>query len=76
MNDEMQQLTQHYNQIVETYQTVHHTLSRLLDEYGGTELMPPDIRTQYHDLARQRDEIFDEMRQIELALFSDSNTDL
>ena len=63
---------QTYRKIVLLYEALDEEIDTLLMSHGGTsEKMPSDALAHYRDLARQRDELFNEMRALEQKLLSD-----
>lgn len=70
-NDIQQQVTQ-YNELVNQYHELDEEIDTLLTSYHGhTENMPPEAISQYRELARERDDVFNAMRTMEQQLFSD-----
>ncbi len=70
-SDVLQQV-QTYRKIVLLYEALDEEIDTLLMSHGGTsEKLPPDALAHYRDLARQRDELFNEMRALEQKLLSD-----
>lgn len=68
---------QRYQQIVLQYEALDEQIDALIMEYGGgSENMPPDAYARYRDLARQRDELFNEMRELEQLLDIDEDTNV
>lgn len=62
-------LVQKYQELVLAYETLDEEIDDLIMAHGGaSENMPPDVREHYRDLARQRDDVQSEMRELELEL--------
>lgn len=60
---------QRYKDIVLQYEALDEEIDALIMQYDGmSENMPPDAYSRYRDLARQRDELFNEMRTLEQQL--------
>lgn len=75
-SDDMQALVARYKQLVLQYEGLDETIDALLMRFdGGTEKMPPEEYQHYRTLARQRDEVFSEMSNLEQILFRDDDTD-
>lgn len=67
---------QTYRELVLRYEALHAQINSLLHAHqGASEHMSPDELTHYRQLARQRDELFNEMRWMEQELLSDDTTD-
>jgi hypothetical protein len=63
---------QEYDELVEQYHALDEKIDALLTQYNGyTKNMPPEAIQQYRELARRRDDIFNEMRVMERTLFSE-----
>lgn len=76
IRDEKERIA-HYNQIVAQYHAIHQQINNLLHTYdGGTKNMPETQIQHYRQLAQERDELYNEMRQLEQTLFTDSADDL
>jgi site-specific DNA-adenine methylase len=73
-NDDLHDLMAQYNTIVEQYQELHRRINELLDKYGRTEAMSEEEIAQYREYAQQRDDVFNQMRNLELQLFSDNQS--
>lgn len=74
---DLQAIVQRYQQVVLEYEELDQQIDRLLMEYGGaSENMPQWELARYHKLARQRDDLQNEMRDLEAQLqLDDSETD-
>ncbi|MGJ3238205.1 MAG: hypothetical protein ACFE0Q_05815 [Anaerolineae bacterium] len=71
MNDMLQQITR-YNELVQAYEALDEQIDALLHaHHGHSENMSDASRTQYRELARQRDDLFNQMRTMEQTLFAD-----
>ena len=65
---------QNYRKIVLIYEGLNKEIDRLLMENaGGTENMSDDDLVRFHRLARQRDELFNEMRSLEQQLLDEES---
>ncbi len=61
-SDSLQQAAQ-YQQLVEQYEALNDRIQTMLDNVGGdTRKFAPEEFQQYRQIARQRDEIFNEVR--------------
>ena len=70
-NDILQQV-QYYRKVVLMYEALDEQIDTLIMAHGGTsDKMSPDDLAQYRNLARQRDELLNEMRTIEQKLLAD-----
>jgi hypothetical protein len=70
-NDILQQV-QYYRKVVLMYEALDEEIDTLIMAHGGTsDKMPQEDLKRYRDLARQRDELLNEMRAIEQNLLSD-----
>ncbi|KXK24158.1 MAG: hypothetical protein UZ15_CFX003000382 [Chloroflexi bacterium OLB15] len=74
---DLQAIVQRYQQVVLEYEELDQQIDRLLMEYGGaSENMPQWELARYRKLARQRDDLQNEMRDLEAQLqLDDSETD-
>ncbi len=71
-NSKMLHDVQHYRKLVLIYESLDAEIDELIMAHGGgTEKMPPEILVRYRTLARKRDEIQNEMRQLEQDLLAD-----
>lgn len=76
MTDERAEEIQHYKQLVDAYHALDEKIDALLTRYGGhTENMPAEAMEAYRQLARERDDVFNEMRMMEQSLLSDQQGD-
>lgn len=76
MSDELSNQVQQYQALVMRYEALDHEIDALIMAYGGTsDKMPAADFSRYRDLARQRDDVLNEMRLIEhqLSLDEDEN---
>jgi hypothetical protein len=65
---------QNYRKIVLLYEALDAEIDRLIMQFGGaSDNMPPEAMERYRTLARQRDELFNEMRALEQRLLSDDD---
>lgn len=63
-----------YQQIVLEYEALDKQIDALLMQYGGaSENMPPSELQRYRMLARQRDELQNDMRSLEQILLNDAD---
>lgn len=66
------ELVQKYQQLVLVYEALDHEIDDLIMVHGGTsDKMPPEALATYRHLARRRDEIQNEMRELEQELHFD-----
>ncbi len=74
-DENMLDKVQNYRKIVLIYEGLNQKINALLEmNNGATENMSTDDFDQYRIWARQRDELQNEMRQIEQQLLDDDNT--
>ncbi|PJF27779.1 MAG: hypothetical protein CUN53_02780 [Phototrophicales bacterium] len=74
MNDELANQVQQYQQLVIRYEALDHEIDALIMAHGGTsDKMPADDFRRYRDLARERDELLNEMRFFEHQLNLDED---
>ena len=65
---------QNYRKIVLIYEGLNREIDKLLTAHaGGTEHMSADDLARYHGMARKRDELFNEMRNIEQQLLNEDS---
>jgi hypothetical protein len=65
---------QNYRKVVLIYEGLNKTIDELLmDNDGGTENMSPKDLERYRAMARQRDELLDEMRHLEQQLLENDD---
>ena len=65
-----------YQDIVLQYEALDEQIDALIMQYDGmSENMPPDAYARYRELARQRDDLFNEMRALEQQLNIDQDTE-
>lgn len=70
-NDILQQV-QYYRKVVLMYEALDEEIDSLIMAHGGmSEKMPSEDLRRYRELARQRDELLNEMRTIEQKLLAD-----
>lgn len=70
-SDILQQV-QYYRKVVLMYEALDEEIDTLIMAHGGTsDQMPPEDLERYRALARQRDELHNEMRTIEQQLLDD-----
>lgn len=66
------QQAEHYQRIVLQYEQLDEEIDALLTAHQGrSERLSPADHTRYRALARQRDELYNEMRALEQLLLSD-----
>jgi hypothetical protein len=64
--DDIRDEVEHYRQIVLLYEALDHEIDALLMQYGGaSENMPPWELSRYRKMARQRDELQNDMLALE-----------
>lgn len=74
MADNMREQVEKYNQLVQQYHELDEQIDTLLMQYDGhTENMPDEAMRQYRNLARQRDDVFNNMKAMEQTLFVDED---
>jgi hypothetical protein len=72
-SDILQQV-QYYRKVVLMYEALDEEIDTLIMAHGGTsEKMPSEDLARYKTLARQRDELLNEMRTIEQKLLADDD---
>lgn len=72
-NDDLTSV-QTYRNLVLQYEAMHAGINALFQTHpGGTETMTERELAQYRDMARQRDELLNEMRLLEQQLLDDEN---
>ena len=72
-NDDLHQV-QKYRKLVLLYEALNSQIDALLMQHGGvTENMPPESIAQYRKLARQRDDVQNEMRELEQILLANDD---
>lgn len=65
-----------YRQIVLRYEALDEQIDGLIMAHGGTsDKMPPEDLRRYRELARERDDLFSEMRAMEHFLDMDDDTE-
>jgi hypothetical protein len=70
--NEAQQQVHYYNGLVRQYEELDAQIRALLSASGGkTDNLRADNLAHYRALARQRDELFSEMRSLEQQLFTE-----
>lgn len=66
---------QRYRELVLRYEALDAEIDELIMSYGGKmEQMPHEALTRYRALARERDDVQNEMRQLEQLLLDDDTT--
>ena len=71
-DSDLAQQVQYYRKVVLMYEALDEEIDNLIMAHGGTsEQMPPEDHARYRDLARQRDELLNEMRTLEQQLLDD-----
>ncbi|MGB7339522.1 MAG: hypothetical protein WBC91_11575 [Phototrophicaceae bacterium] len=72
MSDNMLEKVTQYNELVHQYHALDEDIDSLLEHHQGhSENMTDEARTTYRQLARQRDDILNQMREMEQTLFSE-----
>ncbi|MCB9436143.1 MAG: hypothetical protein H6673_04010 [Anaerolineales bacterium] len=70
-NDDKAQV-ERYRQLVLEYERLDEDIDALLMAHnGGTEDMSPDDYHHYRELAQRRDELYNQIRELESVLFDD-----
>ncbi|MEM9952519.1 MAG: hypothetical protein AAF846_13005 [Chloroflexota bacterium] len=70
-NNMLEQVTR-YNDLVQQYHDLDEQIDTLLEvHHGHSENMTDSIRQTYRNLARQRDDIQNQMREMEQILFAE-----
>ena len=73
-DSDLLQQVQHYRKVVLMYEALDKEIDTLIMAYGGaSENMPPEEHERYRDMARQRDELLNEMRTIEQQLLDEDD---
>ncbi len=68
---------QYYRKVVLQYEALDKEIDTLIMAHGGTsDQMPPEDLEKYRALARQRDELHNEMRAIEQQLLDDDDMEI
>ncbi len=68
-------LVQKYQQLVLAYEKLDHEIDNLIMAHGGTsDKMPPAALSAYRALARQRDDVQNDMRELEQELNFDDES--
>lgn len=71
--DSALQMVQKYQELVLLYESLDKQIDTLIMAHGGvSENMPPESLAQYRHLARRRDDVQNEMRQLEHELSIDA----
>jgi len=72
MSDDMRQQITQYDQLVQKYHALDEQIDNLLHAHQGhSENLSDSSRQKYRQLARERDDIFNQMRTMEQELFSE-----
>ncbi len=72
MSDNMLQEVTHYNELVQQYHALDEQIDDLIHAHQGhSENMSDESRETYRQLARERDDIFNQMRTMEQTLFAE-----
>jgi len=59
--------TSHYRAVVDRYWALDEQIDGLIMQFQGSSAkMPPEALEQYRALARERDDVYNEMRELEL----------
>ncbi len=71
-DSDLLQQVQYYRKVVLMYEALDEEIDALIMAHGGTsDKMPWEDLRRYRDLARQRDELLNEMRTLEQQLLTD-----
>lgn len=74
-DDDLLSKVQDYRRIVLIYEDLNQQINDLLNaNAGNTDEMSPEDRKRYRQLARQRDEVQNEMRWLEQQLLDDDSS--
>lgn len=68
-------LAEQYNELRLKFETLSHQVARLVDTYGGSERMPSAERERYRQLARERDDLANELLILQNQLFADDESE-
>ena len=72
MSDNMLQEVTRYNELVQQYHALDEQIDNLIHAHQGhSENMTDESRATYRQLARQRDDVFNQMRTMEQSLFTE-----
>lgn len=72
MSEDMRRQVTDYNELVQQYHALDEQIDNLIHAHDGhSENMTEQSREQYRQLARERDNLFNQMRTIEQDLFVD-----
>lgn len=72
MSDNMLQQVTRYNELVQEYHALDEKIDTLIDAHQGhSENMSDESRETYRQLARERDDVFNQMRTMEQTLFNE-----
>ena len=75
-DSDLLQQVQYYRKVVLMYEALDKEIDTLIMAHGGTsDKMPPADLDRYRDLARQRDELHNEMAEIEQKLLDNDSDD-
>lgn len=71
-DSELVQQVQHYRKVVLLYEALDKQIDELIMAHGGaSENMLPEDHDRYREMARERDELLNEMRRLEQELLDD-----
>jgi len=71
-DSDLAQQVQYYRKVVLQYEALDEEIDNLIMAHGGTsDKMSPEDHARYRELARQRDELLNEMRTLEQQLLDD-----
>lgn len=74
--DDTRAQVERYRLLVLSYEKLDKEIDELIMSYGGgTQKMPPEAVERYRDLARQRTDVYNEMRWLEQQLMGDDEED-
>ena len=72
MSDNMLQQVTQYNELVQQYHALDEQIDDLIHAHQGhSENMSDESREAYRQLARERDDVFNQMRTMEQTLFAE-----
>jgi hypothetical protein len=76
-DSDLLQQVQYYRKVVLMYEALDKEIDTLIMAHGGaSENMPPEDHERYRDMARQRDELLNEMRTIEQQLLDEDDLEI
>lgn len=71
-DSDLVQQVQYYRKVVLMYEALDKQIDELIMAHGGaSDKMPPEDHERYREMARERDELLNEMRRLEQELLDD-----